>query len=201
MKVCLDAGHGGADVGAISQHNGLHEADAVLDIALRVKELLVPYMDVVMTRDEDVFVPLNERARIANSNECDAYLSIHLNSASSDAKGWEVFSSIGQTQGDRLAKCIASRHSETFPNQKVRGIKEASYYVLRHTAMPACLWEGCFLSDEEEADWVSFSDVRQAMAEALSLGIMDFCEIEKEEAALSLEERVARIEDHLNMKN
>lgn len=201
MKVCLDAGHGGADVGAISQHNGLHEADAVLDIALRVKELLVPYMDVVMTRDEDVFVPLNERARIANSNECDAYLSIHLNSASSEAKGWEVFSSIGQTQGDRLAKCIASRHAETFPSQKVRGVKEASYYVLRHTAMPACLWEGCFLSDEEEADWVSFSDVRQAMAEALSLGIMDFCGIEKEEAALSLEERVARIEDHLNMKN
>lgn len=199
MKVCIDAGHGGADVGAISQHNGLHEADAVLDIALRVRELLSPYMEVVMTREEDVFVPLNERARIANASECDAYLSIHLNSASSDARGWEVFSSIGQTRGDELAKRIASRHAETFPNQKVRGIKEASYYVLRHTEMPACLWEGCFLSDEEEADWVSFSDVRQDMAEALSLGIMDFCEIKKNKTTLSLEQRVARIEKRLGI--
>ena len=66
--------------------------------------------------------------------------------------------------------------------------------------MPAALWEGCFLSNEEEAGWVSFSDVRQAMAEALSLGIMDFCGIEKREVGLSLEDRVARIEEHLNMK-
>lgn len=200
MKVCIDCGHGGADVGAISQHNGLHEADAVLDIGLRVRELLLPYMEVIMTRDEDFFVPLSERSRIANeAGGVGAFVSLHLNSADNkEAKGWEVYSSIGQTDGDRLAKCLASRHSEAFPSQKVRGIKEASYHVLRNTRMPACLWEGGFLSNEEESDWLCFAQIRQEMAQAVALGIMDFFGVE-DDKELTLEERIVRIEKHLDL--
>lgn len=202
MKVVIDPGHGGTDIGCYSQHNGLHEADACLDIGLRVRELLLPYVGVLMTRDSDQFVSLSQRCRVANDDpDVVLFLSIHLNHATNtEAHGWEVFSSIGKTKGDDLARCIANRHAEAFPHQKVRGpLKEASFYVLRHTRTSAALWEGGFLSHAEESDWICFSDTRQKMAQALALGVLDFCGIEISKPELTLEERVARIESHLKI--
>ena len=197
MKICIDCGHGGADYGAVSPHNNLHEADAVLAIGLRMRELLLPHMDVFMTRDSDVFVPLEERSRLANQQECDIFCSLHLNSAMNrDAHGWEVFTT-GSTKGTKLAQNIANRHAEAFPTQKVRGVKTATFSVLRKTTMPAILWEGCFLSNKGEAEWVASDVVRGEMAQALAHGVMDY--FGKTEPALTLEERVVRIEDHLGL--
>lgn len=91
-RIVIDAGHGGGDPGA--HHNGLREADVVLDIARRVAERLEsqPGVEVVMTRNDDTFVPLRARTALANEVGADLFLSIHANaSRNSNAHGVETY--------------------------------------------------------------------------------------------------------------
>jgi N-acetylmuramoyl-L-alanine amidase len=91
-RIVLDAGHGGHDPGARS--NGVSEAELVLDVSLRLRALLEkqPGVEVVMTRDSDAFIPLEERTAIANRNGADLFLSIHANaSRNSKARGIESY--------------------------------------------------------------------------------------------------------------
>jgi len=91
--VVIDPGHGGHDPGAVSA--GVREKDIVLDIALRLgKKINQAYPDVkvIYTRDKDVFIPLFQRADIANRNKADLFISLHANYVSSPtANGTETF--------------------------------------------------------------------------------------------------------------
>jgi N-acetylmuramoyl-L-alanine amidase len=91
-RIVLDAGHGGHDPGA--RANGLNEAELVLDVTLRLRALLEnqPGFEVTLTRDKDVFVPLEERTAIANREGADLFLSIHANaSRNPNARGIETY--------------------------------------------------------------------------------------------------------------
>jgi N-acetylmuramoyl-L-alanine amidase len=91
--VVIDAGHGGKDPGATGP-SGLMEKDLVLDIAKRLRDLIEkdPHWRVTLTRDTDVFIPLQERTAIANANGADLFVSIHANAAErSDAHGIETY--------------------------------------------------------------------------------------------------------------
>ncbi|MBU4119151.1 MAG: N-acetylmuramoyl-L-alanine amidase [Proteobacteria bacterium] len=92
-RIVIDPGHGGKDPGTCSP-NGLKEKDIVLDVALRVAKILKEKIgcEVILTRDRDVFIPLEERTAIANAKEADLFLSIHVNAAPNhDAKGIETY--------------------------------------------------------------------------------------------------------------
>lgn len=81
--VVLDPGHGGKDAGAVSRDKKTYEKNLVLKIAKKVKEKInedCPDVKVVLTRDKDVFIPLLERAEIANRNKAQLFISIHINS-------------------------------------------------------------------------------------------------------------------------
>jgi N-acetylmuramoyl-L-alanine amidase len=90
-RIVIDAGHGGHDPGAKAR--GLTEADLVLDVALRLEQLLKDAgVEVIMTRRTDTFVPLEERTAIANRAGADLFLSIHSNASTSDsARGVETY--------------------------------------------------------------------------------------------------------------
>ncbi|MCP4649102.1 MAG: hypothetical protein GY853_03325 [PVC group bacterium] len=90
-RVVIDPGHGGKDPGASS--NGIQEKNIALDVAQRLKQELVKQgIQVIMTRDTDVFIPLHERAEIANRAKADFFISIHVNaSTSSTPHGFEAF--------------------------------------------------------------------------------------------------------------
>lgn len=91
-RIVLDAGHGGRDPGA--RANGISEAELVLDVTLRLRALLEkqPGFEVTLTRDSDVFVPLEERTAIANREGADLFLSIHANaSRNPNASGIETY--------------------------------------------------------------------------------------------------------------
>jgi N-acetylmuramoyl-L-alanine amidase len=91
-RIVIDAGHGGHDPGA--RANGISEAELVLDVAQRLARLLEkhPGVEVVMTRDRDSFIALEERTAIANREGADLFLSIHANAArSARAHGVETY--------------------------------------------------------------------------------------------------------------
>jgi N-acetylmuramoyl-L-alanine amidase len=91
-RIVIDPGHGGHDPGTMN-NKGLREKDIVLDISQRVEKLLVADgFDVVMTREGDAFIPLEERTAIANSREADLFVSIHVNASRNAApRGIETY--------------------------------------------------------------------------------------------------------------
>jgi N-acetylmuramoyl-L-alanine amidase len=197
-SICIDPGHGGTDTGAVG--NGLLESHTVLAIGLRVRELLRPHMDVVMTRDTDEFIPLKERCRIANDAGVDVYVSIHLNSASNtSASGHEFFTS-GTPQSRELANAIGYRHAKAFPEQENRGIKLGdNLYVLKHTRMPAALTEQAFLSNNAECEFAAKESTQEGFAQAICDGVLDYFNMATTDQGLTLEQRVVRIENHLGI--
>jgi len=91
--VVIDPGHGGHDSGAVGK-GGLKEKDVVLDIALKVKALLAaePNLDLVLTRETDIFIPLAERTAMAMKKDADLFVSIHANaSPNRSARGIETY--------------------------------------------------------------------------------------------------------------
>ena len=92
-KIVVDAGHGGHDTGTIGP-NGLQEKDLVLDVALKLGKLLEDKLgaEVVYTRDDDTFIPLETRTAIANKEQADLFISIHANSSDDQtARGVETY--------------------------------------------------------------------------------------------------------------
>jgi len=91
--IVIDPGHGGKDPGAMSQYG--KEKDVVLAIGLKLKKYIedsLPDVNVIMTRTKDVFIELYQRARIANKNKADLFISIHANSnESSSPRGSETY--------------------------------------------------------------------------------------------------------------
>ena len=111
-RIVIDPGHGGHDPGAIGPKN-LYEKDVVLDIALKLKKLLSgnPNYEVFLTRDSDVFIPLEQRTAIANSRHADLFVSIHANaSPHREAKGIETY--FLNWTNDHEAMKVAARENQ-----------------------------------------------------------------------------------------
>lgn len=112
-RIVLDPGHGGHDTGTIGP-GGLQEKDLVLDIAQRLGKLIEQRLgsEVIYTRTDDTFIPLEERTQIANHAQADLFLSIHANSSSSRAiAGSETFYLNFTTSKDELE--VAARENAT----------------------------------------------------------------------------------------
>ena len=92
-RIVIDAGHGGHDSGTLGPQ-GIEEKDVVLDVSLRLGKLLKQRLgaDVIYTRDDDTFIPLETRTAIANKAQADLFISVHANSSSDpSARGVEVY--------------------------------------------------------------------------------------------------------------
>lgn len=112
-RIVIDAGHGGHDVGS-SGPSGLQEKDLVLDVAKRVGALVEQHLgyEVIYTRTDDTFVPLEQRTGIANSKHADLFLSIHANSSPlSSAAGIETYYLNFTTS--KVALDVAARENAT----------------------------------------------------------------------------------------
>ncbi|MHB1021298.1 MAG: N-acetylmuramoyl-L-alanine amidase [Acidobacteriaceae bacterium] len=110
-RIVIDPGHGGHDSGTIGP-GGLEEKDVVLDVALRLGKLLQQRMgeDVVYTRSDDTFIPLEERTAIANKDHADLFISIHANSSPErDVRGVETYYLNFTSQPDSLQ--VAAREN------------------------------------------------------------------------------------------
>ena len=155
IVVCIDAGHGGDDVGAILDKR--YEKDDTLEIAKLVKKYLKKQdVKVIMTRKKDKSVSLEERCKIANNKKADFFVSIHRNSAKT-GNGIEIWCNSSKREEDtNLANTILEKLQNT-EIQKNRGVKygtingeNSDYYVLKNTNMPSCLIELGFITDERD---------------------------------------------------
>lgn len=179
MIVCIDPGHGGNDSGAVA--NGIREKDANLAVSLLVRDMLQSQgIEVLMTRETDVYVSYQDRVNLANSKRADAFISIHHNAAANtEARGLEIFYSIVGGEGKRLSEFIHSRYRALIPELPSRGVKTKRlndgrdyYYVIRETRMPAIIIEGGFLTNIEDATLIKQRHFQERQAQAISQGVV-----------------------------
>ncbi|MFW6144732.1 MAG: InlB B-repeat-containing protein, partial [Candidatus Natronoplasma sp.] len=173
--ITVDPGHGGSDPGAVGPSD-YTEAECVLDIGLRLRDLLeASNAEVLMTRETDVYVSLEERVNIANDGGADIYVSIHNNAYDGNTKGIESYY-YEELPPDSEAAQLTTRLQEELIaeiDSPDRGVKTANYYVLRETWMPASLTENMFIDNPEEEAKLMDPEVRQRIAEAHYRAICD----------------------------
>lgn len=170
--VAIDPGHGGRDPGAIGP-TGLREADAVLDIALRVQDLLTrDGVRVVMLRETDATVELVDRPRTAREKGATIMVSIHANaSPRASINGSETYYLTPQSLA--LAQAIQDELAVVLGIPS-RGVKTANFLVLRDSGIPTVLVETAYISHADGEAQLRDAGFRQRVAEAVYRGITRF---------------------------
>lgn len=126
------------------------------------------------------------RANLANSVDADIFISVHCNSADNPAaRGMEVYTLPGDGPADKLAEEIVRAWESAFPGMIIRkdlsdgdSDKEANFYVLRKTAMPAVLIELAFISNPEEERMLAGREFQEAAAAAIAGGVKKYFNLE-----------------------
>lgn len=169
--VVVDAGHGGKDNGAYRRFGGA-EKIATLDVAKRVsRKLRGSDFKVVMTRTNDVFIPLDERVAIENAQDNSIFVSIHFNdSRRRKIRGFETY--YHSANSVALASRIQSKLM-TIPNSANGGIHHANFRVLRLAKYPAVLVECGYLSNRYEGGEARDSEYREQLADRIADAIVE----------------------------
>ncbi|HFI0120867.1 TPA: N-acetylmuramoyl-L-alanine amidase, partial [Streptococcus suis] len=192
--VYLDPGHGGVDSGA--SYGGVHEKNLAMSVANKLKDTLLQRgINVLMTRNADYNVDfVTERSRMANNSNADLFISIHFNAtgvAGSNTKGIETYwyqpyaeypSKINKEKHDdpvRLAESeiLANKVQSNLISATGavnRGVRRATFAVLRETAIPAILVELGFMDNPSELQTIKQSSFHDKLAAGLAKGVMDW---------------------------
>ena len=220
-KIVIDPGHGGHDPGATSP-SGLKEKDIVLLVALKLADRLRDEMgiEVVMTRSDDTFITLGERARITNTSGAQIFISIHANGAfnntatgtetfflsfeASDQKAaalaaaenaslrletdnpmadsdiddlktilWDLVRTEVLKDSEKLAIVVQTRLEKQL-NLPSRGVKQAPFYVLMGSSIPAILVEIGFMTTVDEASLLADSKFQDRIVYSLFSAILNY---------------------------
>jgi hypothetical protein len=174
IDLVLDAGHGGRDPGAIGP-TGLQEKECNIYIAKKCGQILKEQgVTVEQTRDDDIYLGLSERAKLANDANCKYFISIHINSADvQSANGTEVYALVKGGEGELLAKKVLDNIVGGI-NLSSRGVKFANFAVLRETNMPAILVETCFISNSSEEALLREDSFKDKVALSIAKGFLDY---------------------------
>ena len=205
VKVCLDPGHGGSDPGAVNENfappDGLQESDINLDVSFGLKSLLENIgAEVVMTREDDIYMTNSDRYTFCNDQQATILVSIHTNSVADPT--WDGSMSLYAPSRDQdLAQAI---HEKMYPYLRDRapdkeafrdfGISNFASGVLFKCNMPAAMMEPLFMSHPAEAELLvqpidvdpvtgdpstgceEFSCRRGDIARSIYLGVLNYYE-------------------------
>ena len=173
FTLILDAGHGGSDVG--TGDASYYEKDINMDIVNEMVPLLEYCgVKVLLTRDGDETVALEERSGFANESGADRFVSIHCNFCEDDASvaGLECYYWQGSSVGQNYAESIVGAAEES-GEIKVRGTRTQDFHVLRETQITAILIETGYISNKEEGKKLMSSDYQKTLAFYLVKGIIE----------------------------
>jgi N-acetylmuramoyl-L-alanine amidase len=196
--VVLDPGHGGHDKGAVCIFG--NEKDFALDVCMRLRKILqAKGLNVVMTRSDDTFIPLEQHPAPANNTPNSVFVAIHFNDAiaNPNATGYEIYSITPQGEPSTADNAVALHDLRQEPGNVTdvqslalstsiyhsmlgnvpefdRGVKHARFAVIRLAKVPAVLIEGGFVSSSAEARRIATPAYRQSLADAIANGITGF---------------------------
>lgn len=190
-KIFIDAGHGGKDSGAVN--GNIYEKDIALSIALKLEKMLKTCgIETVMSRTTDVFVTLQDRAKLANNSNVDLFISIHVNSSTNLAKGIETLVYSYRGKNKDIAQNVQDNLIATTETLD-RGVKERpDLYVLSATKMTAILIETGFIKTEYQNllsdDYQNkiASAITNAICKSFNLEVKNMDKIENVEQALTV---------------
>ncbi|KAA0743289.1 hypothetical protein DN389_21140 [Bacillus sp. AY3-1] len=189
--IIIDPGHGGIDSGNVGYYE--EESKIVLDTSLRLQKIFekkTPFT-VKLTRTNDTRPgvdsgdSLRKRVEFANENKGDIFVSIHGNgSTGKDGHGTETFyyaaaptkSTNPYTEDSRLLADKIQKRLVAALGTFDRGVKKDIWYVVKYNTMPAVLTELAFVDNKSDADKIATPKQRQAAAEAIYQGILDYYE-------------------------
>lgn len=194
--IVLDPGHGGKDHGARNERLGLIEKSLTLDLARRLKgKLEKEGYQVSLTRTDDRYIALEDRAAIANRSGADLFLSLHFNAAANaSVQGIETFVFTPPFQPSTARSELHPSDQKVYPGNARngpstllgfylhrelenslpgpdRGLKRARFTVLRDLEMPGVLIEGGFLSHDREGRNIGSAAYRETVCEAILEGL------------------------------
>ncbi len=183
--IALDDGHGAETLGKrtppLRALNGVSIRENIFNsavVGLLKTALQRCGLDVLCVAPTEQDVPLKQRVATANIAGATLYVSIHYDAYDGkfdtyDPEGHTVYICPGSKEGRHLAECVLKQLAKGTP-QKNRGIKEASFYVLKHTNMPAILTENGFMDNEREALLMVNPAFQREVAEEHAQGICDY---------------------------
>lgn len=200
MKILLDNGHGNNTPGKRSPDGLFREYAYTREIAALVAaKLRKEGYDAELLVPELYDITLLERVHRANvkCQTCGAsnvlLVSIHCNAAGSgkewmNGRGWEAWTSAGQTEGDKLAECLYESALETFaPGTKIRSDwgdgdydKENQFTILSKTLCPAVLTENFFMDNKDDVDYLLSSEGKEAIVKCHVHGIINYINLKRD---------------------
>lgn len=179
----IDSGHGGKDTGAVDTSSGVREKDITLQVGLlTAKALSEAGAVVILSRDHDVFIPLEQRPAIGEKNHSDLFVSIHVNSAGRKSKisGSISFYHSKDPVSSTLAYCVESQFANlggipaigTWSDYRI--YPGEGFSVLRHSKVPAVLLELGFIENKNDRSHLLDPDYQQSISQAILKGIQVF---------------------------
>lgn len=182
FSIVVDPGHGGHDIGTQSISKPRYQEKSLnLVTAKFVRDYLEQLgYQVVMTREEDKFISLERRAKMANERNPTLFVSIHYNSApSAEAQGVEVFFYQSKDKKERVLKSkqlaqAVLKNVLAQTKAKSRGVKHGNFLVIRETNMPAILVEGGFVTNESELQKLKDPTYLKRLAWGVVRGIEEY---------------------------
>lgn len=187
VLVILDNGHGVETQGKRSRRfddgTQLLEWEYTREITKRIQNFLNNTENIKCVRivEENKDIPLSERAKRANKlykehGKSTLLVSVHCNASQipNTATGWEVWSTVGKTNSDKLANSFIRVFDTIFPDKKMRGHKEKNFTILYATDCPCVMTENFFMNNDEEAKWMLTEDAKENISNLHINAITDY---------------------------
>ena len=172
-KIVIDPGHGGDDPGAVVTFSEKHEADHTLTTALLLKKELEDLgATVILTRDSDKSVSLENRAQLSNREQANAFISLHFDSGpnpnASGTTGY-YFAATSENLAQTVNKYIARNLTV-----KSQGTKFQNFLVLRENKQPSILLELGYLNNVEDNKLIESSEYQENIAKSIASALKEY---------------------------
>ena len=172
-KIVIDPGHGGDDPGAVVTFSEKHEADHTLTTALLLKKELEDLgATVILTRDSDKSVSLENRAQLSNREQANAFISLHFDSGpnpnASGTTGY-YFAATSENLAQTVNKYIARNLT-----LKSQGTKFQNFLVLRENKQPSILLELGYLNNVEDNKLIESSEYQENIAKSIASALKEY---------------------------
>lgn len=168
----IDPGHGGEDPGTLSLDKQFHEKDYTLPVAVKLKAKLEALgCKVILSRDQDVFVGLDQRVDMTNQSDADLFVSIHFD-ASWDPNWNGITTYFYHLEDENFAQAMQASISSL--GQSDGGVQYGNYQVLRGSHIPAILLEMGFMSNAADLENIKSDQYQDQLAQGIVQGLESY---------------------------